>query len=153
VASIPAATETIFIILQLAGVGLIFPFSVLRLLDRCHDVLEIVNIIVNFSVLETATIGGSKGKVLSTSVRQIHADFIAAQNAFRHTEYDLMDIDNKAFADDFFKFRSAVKEQERRLSSVLVQVSSGLVREGERERERWVQELETTLGAAPSSSS
>jgi dynein heavy chain len=56
------------------------------LLDRCHDVLEIVNIIVNFSVLETATIGGSKGKVLSTSVRQIYADFLVAQNAFRNTE-------------------------------------------------------------------
>lgn len=91
------------------------------LLDRCHDVLEIVNIIVNFGVLETATIGGSKGKVLSTSVRQIYADFLAAQNAFRHTEYDLMEIDNNNFADDFFKFRSIVKEQERRLASVLVQ--------------------------------
>ena len=91
------------------------------LLDRCHDVLEIVSIIVNFSVLETATIGGSKGKVLSTSVRQIYADFLVAQNAFRNTEYDLMDIDNTDFADDFFKFRSTVKEQERRLSSVLLQ--------------------------------
>ena len=91
------------------------------MLDRCHDVLEIVNIIVNFSVLENATIGGSKGKVLSTSVRQIHADFLVAQNAFRNTEYDLMDIDNENFSDDFFKFRSIVKEQERRLSSVLLQ--------------------------------
>lgn len=34
-------------------------------------------------------------------------------------DYDIMDIEKKQFADDFFKFRQRIKELERRLASVL----------------------------------
>jgi len=36
-------------------------------------------------------------------------------------DYDIMDIEKKQFADDFFKFRQRIKELERRLASVLTQ--------------------------------
>ena len=36
-------------------------------------------------------------------------------------DYDIMDIEMKQFADDFFKFRQRIKELERRLASILTQ--------------------------------
>ena len=36
-------------------------------------------------------------------------------------EYDIVDIENREFDDDFFKFRQQIKELERRLASILTQ--------------------------------
>ena len=40
-------------------------------LERCHDILELCSTIVQFSKLQRIEIGGTKGKTLTTSVRQV----------------------------------------------------------------------------------
>ena len=90
-------------------------------LERCHDVLDLAETIGAFMQLERVEIGGTKGKTLTMSVRQIYTDFMQAVEALQAVEYDLMDIEEKKFDDDFYSFRSLIKELERRLSSVIIQ--------------------------------
>lgn len=78
-------------------------------LERCHDLRDFASSIVEFSKLAKLEIGGTKGKTLTTSVQQIHADFGQAVTKFRAVKYDIMDIDERAFDDDFYAFRSSVK--------------------------------------------
>lgn len=90
-------------------------------LERCHDILEFTQTIVQFNKLAKIEVGGTKGKTLTTSVHQIYADFIDAVQCIQHVSYDIMDIDARAFDDDFYEFRSKIKELERRLTSVVTQ--------------------------------
>uniref|UniRef100_H3HCG5 AAA+ ATPase domain-containing protein n=1 Tax=Phytophthora ramorum TaxID=164328 RepID=H3HCG5_PHYRM len=78
-------------------------------LERCHDILDLTQTIVQFSKLSKIEVGGTKGKTLTLSVQQIHADFTEAVNTF------------KGFDDNFYDFRCKIKELERRLGSVLTQ--------------------------------
>jgi dynein heavy chain len=98
-------------------------------LERCHDILELTNTVLQFSKLETMSggvkeplsVGGTKGKVLTTSVAQIFADFTRTVSRFHHIEYNLLDVDAEQFDDDFYLFRRDIKELERRLGSVVTQ--------------------------------
>ena len=90
-------------------------------LERAHDILDLTQTIVQFSKLSKIEIGGTKGKTLTTSVAQIFVDFVAAVEAFKGVQYDIMDVDAKSFDDDFYEFRCRIKELERRLASVLTQ--------------------------------
>ena len=66
-------------------------------------------------------IGGTKGKVLTVSIRQTHTDFLAAIQVFVHAQYNIMDVDCKEFDEDFYAFRSQINELERRLASIITQ--------------------------------
>lgn len=90
-------------------------------LERCHDVLELTQTIFQFQKLGQMEIGGTKGKTLTTSVRQIHDDFQETLGQMKNVHYDLMDLDSKHFDDDFYTFRTRNKELERRLASVINQ--------------------------------
>ena len=74
-------------------------------------------------------IGGTKGKVLTNGVKAIHTDFTTAVERFKAVEYDVMDTDAKQFDEDFYAFRVVVKELERRLAAIIIQVR-GRKREG-----------------------
>ena len=74
-------------------------------------------------------IGGTKGKVLTNGVKAIHTDFTTAVERFKAVEYDVMDTDAKQFDEDFYAFRVVVKELERRLAAIIIQVR-GREREG-----------------------
>ena len=52
-------------------------------LERCHDILDLTQTIVQFSKLAKIEVGGTKGKTLTTSVQQIHADFQLAVDKFK----------------------------------------------------------------------
>jgi dynein heavy chain len=52
-------------------------------LERCHDILDLAQTIVQFSKLSKIEIGGTKGKTLTTNVQQIHNDFEEAVKTFR----------------------------------------------------------------------
>lgn len=67
-------------------------------------------------------IGGTKGKLLTTNVKQIHADFMRAAEAFQGVQYDVLNVDAQEFHMDYYKFRSTIKELERRLGAVVLQV-------------------------------
>ncbi|RQM21208.1 hypothetical protein B5M09_003796 [Aphanomyces astaci] len=90
-------------------------------LERCHDVLELTQTILQFGKLSKIEVGGTKGKTLTTSVHQIFADFQETVAVVKHVQYDLLNIDAKGFDDDFYEFRSKNKELERRLASVVNQ--------------------------------
>eukprot|EP00960_Hanusia_phi_P039486 753915-Hanusia_phi.AAC.17 len=93
-------------------------------LERCHDVLDLMQTILQFNKLggdRGVEIGGTKGKMLTTSVRQTHVDFLHAIKVFIEAKYDIMDVESKQFDDDFYAFRCQINELERRLASVITQ--------------------------------
>lgn len=90
-------------------------------LERCHDVLEMTEIIVKFRKLEKIVIGGTKGKALTFSIEDIYGDFAGAVSQFQAVPYDILDVEQKSFDDDFYAFRGKIKELERRLSAILTQ--------------------------------
>ena len=88
-------------------------------LERCHDILDLTQTIVQFSKLAKIEIGGTKGKTLTASIKQIYEDFHQAVAKFKAVPYDIMDVGAKAFDDDFYEFRCSIKELERRLGAVV----------------------------------
>ena len=70
---------------------------------------------------ECGLITSGTAQVLTNSVGQIFADFSAAASAFHEINYDLLDVEAEKFDDDFYVFRSQIKELERRLGSVVTQ--------------------------------
>eukprot|EP00227_Mantoniella_beaufortii_P011774 CAMPEP_0197579874 /NCGR_PEP_ID=MMETSP1326-20131121/3768_1 /TAXON_ID=1155430 /ORGANISM="Genus nov. species nov., Strain RCC2288" /LENGTH=4505 /DNA_ID=CAMNT_0043143449 /DNA_START=243 /DNA_END=13760 /DNA_ORIENTATION=+ len=99
-------------------------------LERCHDILDLTQTVLQFNKLERVEIGGTKGKTLTTSVRQIYADFQTAVEKFKAVTYDIMDVETKQFDDDFYEFRCVIKELERRLGSVIIQAFDDCVTVG-----------------------
>jgi dynein heavy chain len=90
-------------------------------IERCRDVLELLQTVVQFTHLARVEVGGTKGKTLTTSIEQIFEDFNLCVEDFKKVEYDIMDVSAAEFDTDFYKFRSKIKELERRLGSVLTQ--------------------------------
>jgi dynein heavy chain len=88
-------------------------------LERCHDILDLTQTIVQFSKLAKIEVGGTKGKTLTASIKQIYEDFHHAVAKFKAVPYDIMDVGAKAFDDDFYEFRCSIKELERRLGAVV----------------------------------
>jgi len=89
--------------------------------ERCQDIMHFTGTIMQFEKLQKIDIGNTKGKVLTESVKQILAEFQEATDQFLLVEYDIMDIEQRQFDDDFYKFRGRIKELERRIASVLTQ--------------------------------
>ena len=87
--------------------------------ERCHDVLDLTQTIVQFSKLSKIEVGGIKGMVLTETVQKIHHDFQNALNNIIEVEYDIMDSNAKKFDDDYFEFKRLVKEMEQRLGAVI----------------------------------
>ena len=79
-------------------------------LERCHDILELTNTVLQFSKLETVEVGGTKGKILTTSVAQIFNDFTKSVSRFHEIDYSLLDVEADKFDDDFYLFRVEIKE-------------------------------------------
>lgn len=90
-------------------------------LERCHDILEFSQTFCQFNKLQKIEIGGTKGKTLTNSAQQVHFDFLDAVAMVRGVNYDIMNLDARAFDDDFYEFRTKIKELERRIASVLTQ--------------------------------
>lgn len=87
--------------------------------ERCQDIKHLTNSIIQFSRLQRIEIGNTKGKTLTASVNQIHEEFEKAVSEFMEVKYDIMDIDQRGFEEDFYKFKQRIRELERRLSSIL----------------------------------
>ncbi|CAM9107555.1 unnamed protein product [Discosporangium mesarthrocarpum] len=85
-------------------------------LERCHDILDLTQTIVQFSKLAKIEVGGTKGNTLTAS---IHCDFEVAVEKFKGVPYDILDVAAKQFDDDFYEFRCSIKELERRLGAVV----------------------------------
>jgi len=90
-------------------------------LERCSDMQDLVETILQFNRLDKIEIGGTKGKALTDSVGRVHLDFKDAIKKFEEVTYDVFNVEEKQFEEDFYHFRVQIKEMERRLGSVLVQ--------------------------------
>lgn len=88
-------------------------------IDRCHDVLDLTNTIIQFSKLSKVEIGGTKGFTLTSTIHQIQCDFQTAVDAVKNVEYDIMNIEATQFNSEYSEFRKCVKEIERRLGAVI----------------------------------
>lgn len=89
--------------------------------ERCQDIMHLTSTIIQFSKLEKIEIGNTKGSTLSATIKSISERFVADREEFLKASYDIMDIAERQFEDDFYKFRQRIKELERRLASTLTQ--------------------------------
>ena len=62
-------------------------------LERCHDILDLTQTVLQFNKLERVEVGGTKGKALTASVQQVFVDFQEAVEKFHSIEYDIMDVE------------------------------------------------------------
>ncbi|KAL4450636.1 hypothetical protein ABPG77_000992 [Micractinium sp. CCAP 211/92] len=90
-------------------------------LARCQDVLEFCNTGQEFDRLERVDIGGGRGRLLTNNVRSIHSEFQRAVKRFHQVEYDVLDIDEPRFTEDYAQFQRIIQDLERRLASVIIQ--------------------------------
>ncbi len=88
-------------------------------LERCHDILDLVQYLVQYSKLSKVEVGGTKGNILTSSIRQISFEFEMAFDKFKHAPYDIMDISVKQFDDDFSDLCATIKELEQRLGAAV----------------------------------
>lgn len=89
--------------------------------ERCHEILNLTSTIMQFNKLEKIELGGTKGKTLTETLKQISEEFKKAVENFQNLKYETMDISEKAFDNDFMIFKQKIKELERRLASVITQ--------------------------------
>lgn len=89
--------------------------------ERCQDIMHLTSTCIQFSKLEKIDIGNTKGNALTATVKAIHERFEADKAEFAACGYDVMDITDKRFDEDFYRFRQKIKELERRLASTLTQ--------------------------------
>eukprot|EP01065_Artemidia_motanka_P030559 TRINITY_DN365_c0_g2_i2.p1 TRINITY_DN365_c0_g2~~TRINITY_DN365_c0_g2_i2.p1 ORF type:complete len:4684 (+),score=1932.48 TRINITY_DN365_c0_g2_i2:111-14162(+) len=93
-------------------------------LERCHDLLDVLETVMLFNRLERVEIGGTHGGELSANIVSIHKEFQLAYETFYappDEQYDILDVDEKRFDVDFAAFREKVRKMEMRLGSMLTQ--------------------------------
>lgn len=78
--------------------------------ERCHDVLDLMQTVAQFGSLANLEIGGTKGKTFTSSVHQIRLDFQQSIEVFTRSSLDIMDPDCKEFESAFSVFRLRVQE-------------------------------------------
>lgn len=83
--------------------------------------MHLTNTILQFKKLDKIEVGNTKGRTLTDSLKQIYTEFDTTVNEFCEAKYDIMNIEMRAFDDDFYQFRQKIKELERRIASVLTQ--------------------------------
>ena len=80
-------------------------------MERCNDVLELVQTMRHFQILsKTVSIGGSDNKNMDILAQEIHSKYENALNEFQSNVKDVMDFDgSKNFESSFFNLRSTIK--------------------------------------------
>ena len=84
-------------------------------LYRVNQILDLFDTIVEFNRLEKVEVGGTKGKILSSQVAQIFAEFTTAFSGFKQIKYDVLDLQNSEFEADMSKFQAKIEDLDRRI--------------------------------------
>lgn len=87
--------------------------------ERCRDALDFTRTVIQYTKLERVEIGGTKGRTLSACVVAVYEEFNSAVDVFKSVNYDIMDVDEHEFDEDFLTFRQTVRNLDRRLGSLL----------------------------------
>ncbi|XP_071959570.1 uncharacterized protein [Antedon mediterranea] len=92
-------------------------------MERCNDLLELVQTTGHFNLLQNAAeVGGAGTKSLDALVREIHKQFAESMDSFNSNVANILDLTaTQAFERAFFQFRTTVKDLERQLAFVLRQ--------------------------------
>ncbi|XP_069115919.1 uncharacterized protein [Argopecten irradians] len=90
-------------------------------MERCNDVLELVETTRHFRLLaDAAEIGGAGSMSLDALVKEIHSKYTHSMREFFNVVGNVLSIDGtQNFERAFFKFRTVVKALEKRLSEIL----------------------------------
>ncbi|XP_041092529.1 dynein beta chain, flagellar outer arm-like [Polyodon spathula] len=90
-------------------------------MERCNDVLELVETIRHFQLLETASeIGGAGTASLDAMVREIQDTYKRTIHTFTSQNSNILSADkNQSFEKAFFNFRTTMKELEFQIAEVL----------------------------------
>lgn len=67
--------------------------------------MHLTSTIIQFTKLQKIDIGNTKGKTLTATVMQVFDEFKKAVDEFMTVHYDIMNIEERRFDDDFYKFR------------------------------------------------
>ncbi|KEG12669.1 dynein heavy chain [Trypanosoma grayi] len=89
-------------------------------LERCHDLLDIMETAVLFDKMENIKVGGAESLLHTKEAEEIKTEFDEAHLKFFGVEYNLLDVDETRFDSDYSIFRAKIRELERRLSAILV---------------------------------
>ncbi|RNF12557.1 dynein heavy chain 9, axonemal isoform 2 [Trypanosoma rangeli] len=89
-------------------------------LERCHDILDAMEVAVLFDRMENIKVGGTKSQMHTKKAEEIKVEFDEAYMKFFGVEYDLLDVDDPHFDADYAHFRATIRELERRLGAILV---------------------------------
>ncbi|EDO43528.1 predicted protein [Nematostella vectensis] len=97
--------------------------SLNNFMERCNDVLELVQTTRHFELLTCAAeVGGAGGDSLDCLVREIHTKFNEAIVSFKQMAHDVLDAEEtQHFEREFFAFRSVTRDLEFSLADVLRQ--------------------------------
>lgn len=92
-------------------------------MERCNDVLELVQTTQHFEMLTcTADIGGAGGNSLDSQVKEIHGKFLEAVRSFQQMPNDVLNAnETQEFEREFFAFRSVTRDLEHNLADVMKQ--------------------------------
>ena len=63
-----------------------------------------------------------QGKALTANVKQVHTEYMAAVGKVQKVTYDVTDIEQPLFRQDFAEYQAVVSELEHRLGSIIFQV-------------------------------
>lgn len=77
--------------------------------------------ILEFMKLEKVEIGGLKGRLLSSKVVAVYAEFSEHLTMFGSKTYDALDPEDPAFELDYADFHRKIRDLDRRLASILCQ--------------------------------
>lgn len=64
-----------------------------------------------------------QGKTLTAACRAMNTTFTTASEKLASAEYDAFDKTNEAFKKDFSEFNTTLKELDKRLAAIILQVS------------------------------
>ncbi|KAM8977325.1 uncharacterized protein RCH25_043181 [Pelodytes ibericus] len=90
-------------------------------MERCNDVLDLVETMKHFQVLKTvASIGGAGSSSLDAMVQEIWDSYCVAKTTFVNRITDIFTTDrNSPFEKAFFDFRTTIKSLEHQLGRIL----------------------------------
>ncbi|GFG28503.1 hypothetical protein Cfor_03628 [Coptotermes formosanus] len=90
-------------------------------LKRLETIKCFFDTILEFMKLEKVEIGGLKGRLLSSRVVAVFAEFSEHLTMFGSKTYDAMDPEDPAFELDYADFHRKIRDLDRRLASILCQ--------------------------------
>jgi len=90
-------------------------------LERARDAATLLETITQFHRLEKIEIGGTKGKLLTDSIQLMYQQFLKILGIFQGITYDVFNIEDKSFDEDYDTFSRWVYDAEVQIGSVIVQ--------------------------------